>query len=205
MEHTLIATLPQLQLVCSSITIGIYLAGPISSDPDTAPARFEQAGDFVGSIFNPALVKSPIGLAISTEVPFIQDVNRYLHPLYMRECYEMLLKCDCIALLPGWERSKGAVYEARLAESLGMVPLFLHAHDGALRLDISSSLYAMADGEWVDMAVEALDGVLVIESDGESDRPIGVGNPFGLNIDIPEAEAMRDAARLTEDPLWPAT
>ena len=37
---------------------------------------------------------------------------------YMKECIAELLKCDCIFLLNGWEKSKGATMELEIAASL---------------------------------------------------------------------------------------
>ena len=37
---------------------------------------------------------------------------------YMKECIVALLKCDCIFLLEGWEKSKGAIMEFEIAASL---------------------------------------------------------------------------------------
>ena len=38
----------------------------------------------------------------------------------MRADIAELVKCDGVALLPGWERSRGASLEAHIAHSLGM-------------------------------------------------------------------------------------
>jgi hypothetical protein len=53
----------------------------------------------------------------------------------MRADIKALMDCTHIALLPEWERSRGALIEARLAADLGMrrIDLFhgKHMHGGA--------------------------------------------------------------------------
>lgn len=39
---------------------------------------------------------------------------------YMRRALQMLLECDAVVLLPGWEQSRGARIERYIAEQLGM-------------------------------------------------------------------------------------
>lgn len=38
----------------------------------------------------------------------------------MKEALKMMLSCDAISLLPGWERSRGASIEIGLAREIGM-------------------------------------------------------------------------------------
>ena len=42
------------------------------------------------------------------------------HRWYMREALHQIATADVVALLPGWERSRGAVVEWRIAELLGL-------------------------------------------------------------------------------------
>jgi hypothetical protein len=46
---------------------------------------------------------------------------------YLRRDIRVLLDCEGIALLPGWENSRGAKLEARIALALGMRPIYLTA------------------------------------------------------------------------------
>jgi hypothetical protein len=39
---------------------------------------------------------------------------------YLRRDIPLLLQCDGVVLLPGWERSRGARLEAHIADALGM-------------------------------------------------------------------------------------
>lgn len=48
---------------------------------------------------------------------------------YMRRDIKALMDCDLIAMLPDWERSKGATIEHDLAVDLGMGLIFLTQHD----------------------------------------------------------------------------
>ena len=83
-----------------------YIAGPITKRLKTyryAFADAEMVLNFLGyTALNPAWM--PKGL---------KDED------YQRIGDAMLESADTVILLPGWERSKGARREARLAESLG--------------------------------------------------------------------------------------
>lgn len=47
----------------------------------------------------------------------------------MRKDIPELVKCDGIAMLPGWERSKGATLERHIARALDMKVIYLTSED----------------------------------------------------------------------------
>ena len=88
----------------------IYTAGPMTGHADhnypafhAAAERFQEAG---WEVVNPAE-----NFGGRTDLP---------RESYLRADAALLVKCDAIALLPGWEESVGAKMEYLLARSLGM-------------------------------------------------------------------------------------
>lgn len=85
----------------------IYLAGPMTGLPDNNyPAFHAEAARLRAIGFH---VESP------AEGP-AQDSWQS----YMRVAIAQLVKCDAVALLPGWQLSRGAMVEHRLAISMGI-------------------------------------------------------------------------------------
>ena len=81
----------------------IYIAGPMTGLPDCNREAFNRAATILESqghvVLNPAIL--PDGLE---------------HHEYMEICISMLMVCERVVLLPGWEKSKGAVIERFYAE-----------------------------------------------------------------------------------------
>jgi hypothetical protein len=89
----------------------VYIAGPMTGIPDHNYPAFAYA----------ATVLRAQGRDVSS--PHEIDggsVGSQTWEWYMRRALQMLLDCDEIVLLPGWEQSKGARFERELAEVLGM-------------------------------------------------------------------------------------
>lgn len=87
----------------------IYLAGPMTGLPDFNYPAFNRAAKSLREagweVLNPAENPDPA-----------EPVWRE----YMRMAVAQLVTCDTVALLPGWERSKGARIEWQLARGLGL-------------------------------------------------------------------------------------
>ena len=91
----------------------IYLSGPMTSIPDYNFPAFNAAADKLRNqgyaVANPA---DNGGIDLSWEEN-------------MRNALKMLLDCDEIAMLPGWEHSRGARMEFHIAATLGMKVRYL--------------------------------------------------------------------------------
>ena len=87
----------------------IYLAGPMTGLPDyNYPAFHAEAARLRAlghEVLNPA--ENPTPPCGTWQA-------------YMRLALAQLVQCECIALLPGWVDSKGALIERKLAQVLAM-------------------------------------------------------------------------------------
>lgn len=85
----------------------IYLAGPCSGLPeDNYPAFKAEAARLRAIGF---IVENPA-----------ENPRQDSWQAYMRMAVAQLVKCDAVALLPGWYHSRGALIENGLAISLGI-------------------------------------------------------------------------------------
>ncbi len=96
----------------------LYLSGPMTGLPDDNKPAFNAEAARLRAlgydVFNPAEVVLPDGATWAQ---------------YMRIDLSQLLTCDEIAMLPGWESSKGANVEHGLAVDIGM-PVHIAANLG---------------------------------------------------------------------------
>lgn len=99
----------------------VYIAGPITGRPDLNRIAFGDAVDGLRAAGYEPL--SPHG-------PLIEGWE-WEH--YMRRALTLMLTADAVALLPGWEDSRGAALEAHLAANLGMqVTGLINYFDGTI-------------------------------------------------------------------------
>ncbi len=87
----------------------VYLSGPMTGCPDlNFPAFNAEAARLRGLGFD---VVNPVDVNV--------DPSASWHEC-LRNDLAALLTCDAIALLPGWERSKGAQLELHVAHRIDM-------------------------------------------------------------------------------------
>ena len=92
----------------------LYIAGPMTGHHEFNYPAFRAAAD----AFNRA------GYTVAhTATGTAQPADAYPHTYYLRHALAMLLECDSVALLPGWEASRGARVEVDVAHALGMTCL----------------------------------------------------------------------------------
>jgi hypothetical protein len=89
----------------------VYIAGPMTGLPDfNYPAFHALAADLRSAGY--VVVNPAENFAGDQTLPY---------RTYLREAVRSLVDCDAVALLPGWENSRGAMLERSIAETLGMV------------------------------------------------------------------------------------
>lgn len=87
----------------------IYIAGPMTGIPDLNFPAFHAAAARLRGIGHVAVNPAEINP---------DPVASW--PVCMRQDIAKLVTCDAVALLPGWEKSRGATLEHHIAQQLGM-------------------------------------------------------------------------------------
>lgn len=108
------AVIRHLSLTCPQLLARrvptVYLSGPMTGLPDlNFPAFHEAARELRAKgfeVINPAEINPDAGMKWEA---------------CMRIDIKALCDCDAIALMPGWERSKGAHLELHIAHRLGLM------------------------------------------------------------------------------------
>lgn len=87
----------------------VYVSGPMTGLPEHNLPAFAAAADRLADAgFEP---RNPGYRGV---------IEGYTWQDYLRDALRLLLDCDAVALLPGWETSRGALLEVRVATDLGM-------------------------------------------------------------------------------------
>jgi len=108
----------------------VYLAGPMTGYPNhnfpafnRAAAALRAAGCYV---FNPAENELPEKFADSEEFKQGRCSPELYRTLLAEDLNFICTQADAIALLPGWQKSKGAMAEKATADALGLGVIFLN-------------------------------------------------------------------------------
>lgn len=89
----------------------VYISGPMTGYPVYNRGAFEVAANILR-----ALGHDPVDPG-ETETPGLSWSD------YLRADLRLLTDCDAVAVLPGWEASRGAALEVHVAHALGMTVL----------------------------------------------------------------------------------
>lgn len=100
----------------------IYISGPITNI-ENWQKNFLNAEKELLELDKPIFVVNPLRISRRIEETFSRRNETPSYEDYMREDIRELSKCDCICMLPGWKRSKGARMEYRIARILNMAVL----------------------------------------------------------------------------------
>ena len=93
-----------------------YLSGPISGyDMDERRKAFSEAEEFIRELG--AEVVSPLNNGLPDDAEWSDHMLRDLG---------MLIDCDMMVLLPGWQHSRGCLTEVRFARKMGLLVLGFH-------------------------------------------------------------------------------
>jgi hypothetical protein len=91
------------------MSLRIYVAGPMTGLPDYNLDAFATAATRLRERGHNAQNPGRRGV-----------INGYTWQDYMRDGLSLLLTCEAVALLDGWEDSRGATLEAHVARALTM-------------------------------------------------------------------------------------
>lgn len=93
----------------------IYIAGPMTGIPEfNYPAFFAAKADLLARGYY------PVSPTESTNDVIVTEAEAKPWDYYMRLAIALLLSCDGIHMIDGWENSKGARLERNIAVELGM-------------------------------------------------------------------------------------
>lgn len=104
----------------------VYLSGPMTGIPDFNFPKFHRLAAVIRATgvecFNPAETDGG-----SQDKPY---------EFYIREDIKALLECTELALMPGWENSKGANLELSIARALKL-PVYQLTEDGIIDTSVN--------------------------------------------------------------------
>lgn len=91
----------------------VYISGAITNDPDYRQKFMQKAKELQNlgyEVVNPVVISAHLEMKMGKQNVKYED--------YLREDIKELLRCDGIASITGWEKSKGAKLEHLIARVL---------------------------------------------------------------------------------------
>ena len=96
----------------------IYLAGPMSGIPAHNFPAFNDAAKRLRAMGH--IVINPAEVHPDTQALGAEPSPEQLWRACMKADIALLIQCDAVAFLPGWEKSRGASLEVYIAKALGL-------------------------------------------------------------------------------------
>ena len=93
----------------------LYVAGPMTGLPEFNYPAFNAAASQLRELGYEVLNPADIDVLYNPDPTQPQEWD-----WYMRHALRMVLNSDALALLPGWENSRGAQLEVKVGKALGM-------------------------------------------------------------------------------------
>ena len=115
----------------------IYLAGPMRNIPDGNFPAFRRAAYFLRqdghNVFNPVerdeqelgMIHCPNGTLEEMAASVNLTPDQMVRNCFLADVTWICQAAEAIALLPGWEKSKGATAEKALGEAIGLKIIYL--------------------------------------------------------------------------------
>lgn len=105
----------------------VYIAGPMTGRPDNNVPAFDEAARDLRSIdLQPV---SPADIARRMGIDPIARATPQQYASFMRADLAELVTCQAIAMLPGWQHSRGASFERQAALICGLEVIYMHEED----------------------------------------------------------------------------
>lgn len=98
----------------------LFVSGPMTGLPDYNLPAFEEAADKLRAAGYGVCNPGRRGVIRTTSGGTSEASDSYEWRDYMRAAIRDLLDCDAVAVLPGWEHSKGSRLEVTIASDLDM-------------------------------------------------------------------------------------
>lgn len=119
----------------------IYLSGPMTGLPEFNKPEFNRIAAILGAAGHPILNPAELDAADQAQLTWAQYLTRDLSA--------MLTHCDSVAVMDGWQHSKGAVLECLVAAALGWpivhhTALHGHAVKGVQPAPTNEQIFAAA-------------------------------------------------------------